>query len=166
MDVSAAVSQLFSALSGNPALATQFAEHPYSTTAQVTGTQEDISQKDMSRIVTQLAAQAGGTQLDAGATKDLASALLGQSGGSVHTLASALFGGAAAQASGASEASGAQASNAAIGGFDLSGILGMLTEKPSGADSLAEIAAKSIAGGVASRGLAALFTGALSNVGK
>ena len=151
MDVQSAAAQLVSALGSNPDLLSQFAQHPYSTTAQVTGTDETISKKDMSRILTQVASQASGQQLDAGGTKDLTSALLGQTGGSVHGLASALFGSAAQQAGPG-------------GGFDLGNVLGALgggSSSSSGAPSMAEIAAKSIAGGLAARGMAALITGAL-----
>ena len=152
MDVQSAASQLVKALGSNPDMLSQFAQHPYSTTAKVTGTDETISQKDMSRIITQVAAQASGQQLDTGSTKDLASALMSQSGGSVHGLASALFGGAAQQAGPG-------------GGFDLSSVLGTLgggSSSSSAGPSMAEIAAKSIAGGLAARGMAALITGALS----
>ena len=151
MDVQAAASQLIKALGSNPDMLSQFAEHPYSTTAKVTGTNENISQKDMSRILTQVAAQASGQQLGTSDTKNLASALMGQNGGSVHQLAGALFGGAAQQAGPG-------------GGFDLSSVLGALgggQASASGAPSMAEIAAKSIAGGLAARGMAALITGAM-----
>ena len=169
MDVSAVASQLVGALGNNPDLISQFAQHPYSTTASVTGSDENISQKDMSRILTQVAAQSTGQKLGTNDTKDLASALLGQTGGSVHALASALFGG-AGDGGAAQPASNANA--AAAGGFDLSSILGALTGAGAGngsantgassnAPSMAQIAAQSIAGGIAARGLAALITGAL-----
>lgn len=151
MDVQSAATQLIKALGSNPDMLSQFAQHPYSTTAKVTGTDETISQKDMSRIITQVAAQASGQQLGKSDTKDLASALMSQSGGSVHSLAGSLFGGNQAQGN--------------AGGFDLSGVLGSLTSgspSSSGTPSMAEIAAKSIAGGLAARGMAALITGALT----
>lgn len=159
MDIQSVASQLVSALGANPDLVSQFAEHPYSTTASVTGSDENISQKDMSRIITQVAAQASGQELDTAGTKDLASALLGQSGGSVHSLASSLFGG------------GQQGGS---GGLDLGGILGSLTGggsaggdgNASAGPSMAEIAAKSIAGAAAARGLAALITGAMGTAKK
>jgi len=153
MDIQSAASQLISALGKNPDLLSQLATHPYSTTASVTGTDERISQKDMSRILTQVAAQAGGQDLGTTDTKSLASALMGQTGGSVHSLANALFGGAAAQGTSAN-----------AGGFDLGGLLGSLTGSSSGstgAPSMAEIAAKSIAGGLAARGMASLITGVM-----
>lgn len=130
MDVQSAAAQLVSYLGSNPDKISQFAQHPYSTTAKVTGTDETISKKDMSRILTQVAAQSNGQALDAGDTKNLASALMGQSGGSVHSLANALFGGAA-------------------------------STTPSGAPSTAEILAKTAAGAVAARGMAALLTSAM-----
>ena len=154
MDIQSAASQLIAALGQNPELVSPFAQHPYSTTAKVTGTDETISQKDMSRIVTQVAAQASGAELDTAGTKSLASALMSQSGGSVHSLASALFGGGSQDAS----------SGASAGGFDLSSILGSLsagTTATNGGPSMAEIAAKSIVGGLAARGMASLLTGAL-----
>ena len=157
MDVQSAATQLMAALGSNPELVSQFAQHPYSTTAQVTGSNEHISQKDMSRIVTQVAAQASGQQLGTGDTKSLASALMGQSGDSVHQLASALFG------------SAAQAPDEG-GGFDLSTVLGALGggagTQTSAGPSMAEIAAKSIAGGLAARGMAALITGAMGTAKK
>jgi hypothetical protein len=173
MDVTSVATQLISALAANPELMTQFSQHPYSTTAQVTGSDESISQKDMNRVLTQVAAQATGQNLGLGDTKSLASALLGQNGGSVHALASALFGGAGAQAGSASGAQGMS-----LGGFDLGGVMGALTgaaatpaaaaqaapqAQGSTGPSMAEIAAKSIAGAVAAQGLAALITGAMSS---
>ena len=151
MDIQSTAAQLITALGKNPDLVSQFAQHPYSTTAQVTGTDETISQKDMSRILTQVAAQASGQQLGTSDTKDLASALMSQSGGSVHTLANALFGTAPTQ----------DAGNA--GSIDLGSVLGALGggSSSTGGPSMAEIAAKSIAGGIAARGLAALLTTAL-----
>ena len=154
MDIQAVASQLMGYLGSDPSRIAQFAEHPYSTTSAVTGSDETISKKDMSRILTQVAAQANGQELGTTDTKDLASALMSQSGGSVHALASSLFGG-GGQAAG---------SGAAAGGFDLSSVLGSLSggaSNSSGAPSMAEIAAKSIAGGLAARGMAALITSAM-----
>jgi hypothetical protein len=93
MDIQAAVSSLMGLLGNNPDLISQFAAHPYSTTAQAVGTDETISKNDMSQILTQVAAQATGQKVEKDQTADVASALLGQNGGSVHSLASALFGG-------------------------------------------------------------------------
>lgn len=157
MDVQSAATQLMSYLGGDPSRVAQFAEHPYSTTCAATGSNETISQKDMSRIITQVAAQASGQQLGTNDTKDLASALMNQSGGSVHSLASALFGGAATQGSTSS--------------IDLSGVLGSLSggstgNSSSAGPSMAEIAAKSIAGAAAARGLAALITTAMGTAQK
>jgi len=191
VDITSAASQLMGALGNNPDLLSQFAAHPYSTTAQVTGTNETISQKDMSRIIAQLAGQATGQNLGTNDTKDLAAALLGQSGGSVHNLASMLFGGATSPAAApqattaastsakptsgkkkrttsstsaqAAAAPAAAPAAANAGGFDLTSLLGSLSggSSNSGAPSMAEIVARSIAGGVAARGMASLITSAL-----
>ena len=153
MDIQSAATTLINYLGKDPKRVESFAKHPYSTTAKATGSDETISQKDMSRIITQVAAQANGQKLGTNDNKNLASALMGQSGGSVHALASTLFGG-AAQASGSS----------AAGGLDLGAILGSLSGSSSNnpaVPSMAEIAAKSIAGGLASRGLATLITTAM-----
>lgn len=163
MDIQSAAAQLITALGNNPELVSQFAKHPYSTTATVTGTNEHISKQDMSRILTQVAAQASGQKLGTTDTKDLASALLGQSGGSVHGLASALFGGAKPQPT---QNQPASSQSAPTGGVDLSSVLSSLgagaSTSSSGGPSMAEIAAKSIAGAVAARGMAALITSAMN----
>lgn len=133
MDTKSVASQLLSFLGNNPQLVSQFVEHPYSTTASVTGSDERISKDDMSQVLTQLAAQASGQSLGSTDTANAASALMGQSGGSIHQLASSLFGGATDSTA----------------------------SKPSGAPSMAEILAKSAAGALAAQGLATLLTTAL-----
>lgn len=94
MDVQSVASQLIGFLGDNPNLISQFVAHPYSTTAEATGTDETISKDDMSQIVTQVAAQSMGQSLGVGDISGIASTLLGQNGGSVHALTSSLFGGA------------------------------------------------------------------------
>ena len=151
MDIQSVATQLMGYLGSDPSRIAQFAEHPYSTTSAVTGSDETISKKDMSRILTQVAAQASGENLGTGDTKDLASALMSQNGGSVHALANSLFGAGAAAPGDA-------------GGFDLGSVIGSLTggaSSSSNGPSMAEIAAKSIAGGLAARGMAALITSAM-----
>ena len=158
MDIQSAAAMLVNYLGSDPDKIAQFAQHPYSTTAKVTGTDERISQKDMSRILTQVAAQETGQNLGTDATKSLASTLMGQSGGSVHALANALFGGTASAAK----------PSASVGGADIGSMLGALmggssaSQSPSAGPSMAEIAAKSVAGGLAARGLAALITSAMN----
>lgn len=133
MDIQGIATQLIGYLGNNPDLIQQFVAHPYSTTAKATGSDERISQTDMSKIVTQVAAQATNQNLGKSQTADIAATLLSQNGGSVHALTSALFGG-APKASSSSKA---------------------------GATSLADIAVKSLVGGVAARGMASLITGAM-----
>ena len=93
MDIQKVASQLISYLGNNPQLITQFIEHPYSTTAKATGSDAEISRKDMSQIVTAAAALANNQKLGAGDVANIASALLGQNNNSVHSLTSMLFGG-------------------------------------------------------------------------
>lgn len=93
MDIQSVASQLMGYLGNNPDLIGQFVAHPYSTTATAAGTDERISKDDMSQILTQVAAQSTGQQVPAGDLSGIASMLLGQNGGSVHALTSALFGG-------------------------------------------------------------------------
>ena len=150
MDIQSAAAMLVNYLGSDPDKIAQFAQHPYSTTAKVTGTDERISQK--------VAAQETGQNLGTDATKSLASTLMGQSGGSVHALANALFGGTASAAK----------PSASVGGADIGSMLGALmggssaSQSPSAGPSMAEIAAKSVAGGLAARGLAALITSAMN----
>lgn len=94
MDIQAVASQLMSYIGNNPDLLAQFAEHPYSTTAAATGSDEKISKKDMSQIATQVAAKSAGQPVGAADLSGIAASLLGQNGGSVHALTGALFGGA------------------------------------------------------------------------
>ena len=148
MDVQAMASQLMGFLGDNPNLISQFASHPYSTTAQATHTQDTISKDDMSQILAQVAAQTTGQSFGQADIASIASNLLGQNGGSIHALANSLFGGAAA--SNASAAS-APAGNASAG-----------NPKPSNdIASMAQIAINSAIGGVAARGMAELIAGAL-----
>lgn len=97
MDIQNAAKQLVNYLGQNPALITQFIEHPYSTTAKATGTDAEISKKDMSQIVTAAAALSNNQKLDMGQVAAISSALLGQNNDSVHSLTSMLFGGGTTQ---------------------------------------------------------------------
>lgn len=170
MDIQAIASQLVGYLGDNPELISQFVEHPYSTTAEVVGTDERISKEDMSQIVTQVAAQSTDQSINSTDTANIASALMGANGGSVHALTSALFGGGAAPTTPApAEPSTAEpaASDTAspLGSMvDLGGIVSTLFGGKAAQgqpDSMAQIAAKSLAGGAAARGVASLLAGAL-----
>ena len=97
MDIQNVATQLVAYLGQNPALITQFIEHPYSTTAKVTGSNAEISKKDMSQIVTATAALANDQKLSMGDVATISSALMGQNGNSVHALTSMLFGGGTTQ---------------------------------------------------------------------
>ena len=88
-------SSLISYLASNPNLISQFVNHPYSTTQQVAGSNEQLSQEDMSEIVTAAAALSTGKNVDLSNLSEVAATLLSQNGNSVHTLTSSLFGGSA-----------------------------------------------------------------------
>ena len=66
MDTKSAAAQLLNYLGNNPQLISQFVEHPYSTTAKATGTDERISKDDMSQVLTQVAAQVMGNDMTIG----------------------------------------------------------------------------------------------------
>ena len=163
MDIQQTAAQLLGFLGDNPDLISQFVQHPYSTTAQATGSDDTISKEDMSQIVTQVAVQSTHQKLGSTDTANIASLLMGQSGGSVHALTSALFGG-GATSSGATQGSTTPAAGGLGGMLDLGGLVGSLLgggTGSAGAPSTADILAKSVMGGVTSRGLASLVTAAM-----
>ncbi len=123
MDIQAVASQLMGFLSENPELVSQFVQHPYSTTAEATGSDATISKDDMSQIVTQVAAQTTGQNISSSDVSGIASTLLGQNGGSVHALTSALFGGASGDTSSMAEV----AIKSALGGVIARGTAELLT---------------------------------------
>ena len=123
MDIQSVASQLMGYLGNNPDLISQFVAHPYSTTAAATGTDDTISKDDMSQILTQVAAQFTGQSFGANDVAGMASNLLGQNGGSIHALASTLFG----NTSSDDVASMAEiAVNSAIGGIAARGMAQLL----------------------------------------
>ena len=93
MDILKVASQLLDFLGNDPSLITQFIEHPYSTTAQAIGTEDEISKTDMSQVATAAAALSSNQTLDLGDIANIASALMGQNNNSVHSLTNMLFGG-------------------------------------------------------------------------
>ena len=93
MDIQKTAQTLITYLGQNPTLIKQFIEHPYSTTAKATGSDAHISKKDMSEVVTATAALANHQKLGMNDVANIAQALLGQNGNSVHALTSMLFGG-------------------------------------------------------------------------
>lgn len=155
MDTTKVASQLISFLGNNQELIGQFVEHPYSTTAKATGAEEQISKSDMSQILTQVAAQLGGQSLGGTETASAASALMGQSGDSIHSLASMLFGGAADTQAAAAPA--AKATDAAVPAAAATAT----AKKADNSAMMAEILTKTAAGAVSSRVFASLLTGAL-----
>lgn len=121
MDIQQVATQLINFLGKNPELITQFIEHPYSTTAQATGSDAEISKTDMSQVVTAAAAMANNQPLPTSDVTNIASALLGQNNNSVHSLTSMLFGGGnTAQAT-----QQAQAQTTSAGTLDLGSLVNM-----------------------------------------
>ena len=121
MDIQQVAKQLINYLGKNPQLIMQLIEHPYSTTAKATGSDAQISKKDMSQILTAAAALASGQPLGGSDVANIASALLGQNNNSVHSLASMLFGGGnTAQATAA-----AQQQTTPAGTLDLGSLVSM-----------------------------------------
>jgi hypothetical protein len=116
MDIQQVAKQLINYSGKNPQLIMQLIEHPYSTTAKATGSDAQISKKDMSQILTAAAALASGQQLGGSDVANIASALLGQNNNSVHSLTSMLFGGGnTAQATAAAQANTTQAGTLDLG---------------------------------------------------
>ena len=119
MDIQKTAAQLIKYLGSNPKLIQQFIDHPYSTCAKATGSDAQISRKDMSQVVTAAAALANNQKLGAGDIANIAAALLGQNNNSVHSMTNMLFGGSnaaqsQAQAQGGSLNLGSLVSMAAI----------------------------------------------------
>lgn len=102
-------STLVQFLAKNPSLITQFLDHPYSTTQQATGADEQLSKTDMSEVVTAAAALSTGNNVDFSNLSNVASTLLSQNGGSVHSLTNMLFG--TSQQAAAAQAQAAAAQN-------------------------------------------------------
>ena len=85
------VQQLIGSVTSNPDLLSNLVEHPYSTIRETTGLQE-VSQDQVSQALTAFSALASGQQIDFGNLAGLASQLLGDCGGSAHSLAQSLLG--------------------------------------------------------------------------
>ena len=114
-------STLIKFLASNPELITQFLNHPYSTTQQATGASQQLSQTDMSEVVTAAAAMSTGQNVDMSNLAGVASTLLAQNGGSVHQLTNALFG----TSQQAAQIQQEQASTAQSSGLNLGTLVGL-----------------------------------------
>lgn len=123
MDIQSVASQLLGYLGSNPDLISQFVAHPYSTTAQATGSDATISKDDMSQVLTQICAQSSGQSFGSNDVSNIASNLLGQNGGSVHSLASSLFGGTSGNGSSMADI----IIKSAIGGIAAQGMAALLS---------------------------------------
>lgn len=126
-------------LASNPQLITQFLNHPYSTTQQATGSNVQLSQTDMSEVVTAAAAMSTGNNVDFSNLSSVAAQLLSQNGNSVHQLTNALFG--TAQQAQAAQAAAAQSSGLNLGTLvNLAGaLMGASSPKPQTGASLVDL---------------------------
>ena len=88
------IKQLLNVVASNPQILSNLMEHPYSTVAQVTGEDREISKQEAAEVVTATTALASGQSVDFGQLAGIASQMLGKNGNSVHSLASSLLGGA------------------------------------------------------------------------
>ncbi|MGI6221273.1 MAG: hypothetical protein ACOYIP_05335 [Coriobacteriales bacterium] len=91
MDIQEMITKLLGSAEKEPQVLQELVEHPYSTIRKVTGLKE-VSKEQASQVVAGTAAAARGKQIDMGSLAGIASAMLGQSGGSVHSLADMLLG--------------------------------------------------------------------------
>lgn len=91
MDIQQMISMLLGSAEKNPNILSNLVEHPYSTIREVTGLQ-DVSREQASQVVAGTAAAARGQQIDLGNLAGIASALLGKSDNSVHSMADMLLG--------------------------------------------------------------------------
>ena len=91
MDIQELVQTLAGGVADNPDLLGSLMQHPYSTVGNLTNNQ-NVSSEEASQAVTAMAALAGGKAVDFGNLASVASQLLADNGGSVHSLANALLG--------------------------------------------------------------------------
>ena len=127
MDILKAATELLGTLQSNPDLISQFVNHPYSTTAEATGTTGRISKDDMSQILTEVAAQVSGQSLGQADVASAAQTLLGQNGGSVHALTQTLFGGAGQAQAGQGPSVADIAVQSIVGGVAARGLAALIT---------------------------------------
>lgn len=85
------VQQLVGSVLSNPDLMNNLAEHPYSTVSEVTG-QEEVTRDEVSEALAAFSALASGQQVDFGNLASIAQTMLGDYGGSAHSMAQGLFG--------------------------------------------------------------------------
>lgn len=86
------VQQLIGVVAKNPQILTSLMNHPYSTVAQVTGEDREITKEEAAQVVTATSALASGQAVDFTQLAGVASQLLGQNNNSVHSLATSLLG--------------------------------------------------------------------------
>lgn len=85
------VQQLINSVVSDPDLFSTLVQHPYSAVRTATGA-EEVSKEEASQAVAAVSLLGSGKTVDFGNLAEIASTLLAQSDGSVHTMASALLG--------------------------------------------------------------------------
>lgn len=96
MDIQDLVQMLVGSASENPDMLSSLMQHPYSTVGNLTDN-SNVSSEEASQAVTAMAALAGGQSVDFTNLASVASQLLADNGGSVHSLANSLLGSGAPQ---------------------------------------------------------------------
>ena len=86
------IQQLIGVVAKNPQILTSLMNHPYSTVAQVTGEDREISKQEAAQVVAATSALASGQAVDFSQLAGVASQLLGQNNNSVHAMSSNLLG--------------------------------------------------------------------------
>lgn len=137
------IQELVQAIAGgsaeNPDLLSSLMQHPYSTVGNLTGN-ENVSSEEASQVVTAIASLAGGQGIDFGNLSSMASQLLSENGGSVHTLANALLGSGASQGVDVSNGVSSDILSNLMGAFSGGGIPGVDLSDGIGLDDVMGIA--------------------------
>lgn len=96
MDIQGIVQMLAGEAAKNPDLLSSLLAHPYSTIGNATGN-DNVSKEEASQVVTAMSNLACGSAVDFTNLPAMAASMLGQNGGSVHSLANALLGSGSSQ---------------------------------------------------------------------
>ena len=138
MDTASMIKNLIGGVMENPSLLGNLSEHPYSTIAQTSGINEQISRDQASQVLAAFANLASPGSTDLTGLSSMASGMLADNGNSVHSLAASLFGGNAAT----SQSQSSMLSNlaGAVLGSELSGVTGLDLSDGFGVDDIIGLA--------------------------
>lgn len=96
MDIQSIVQQLAGEVAKDPSMLSNMLQHPYSTIGNATGN-DNVSKEEASQVVTALSSLACGSAVDFTQLAGMASSMLSQNDGSVHSLANSLLGSGSSQ---------------------------------------------------------------------